>query len=69
MLAGPNFAALEEMAAGVDVPVIASGGITTAADVSRLAALGLAGSIIGRALYEGTLKLADALAAARRDDS
>jgi phosphoribosylformimino-5-aminoimidazole carboxamide ribotide isomerase len=69
MLAGPNFAALEEMARSVDVPVIASGGITTAADVSRLAALGLAGSIIGRALYEGTLKLADALAAAGRDDS
>jgi phosphoribosylformimino-5-aminoimidazole carboxamide ribotide isomerase len=69
MLAGPNFAALQEMAASVEVPVIASGGVTSAADVSRLATLGLGGAIIGRALYEGTLKLADALAAAGRDDS
>jgi phosphoribosylformimino-5-aminoimidazole carboxamide ribotide isomerase len=52
------------MQAAVDVPIIASGGVTTADDVSRLAAVGLAGCIIGRALYEGTLRLADALQAA-----
>ena len=55
MLAGPNVAAMAEMQAAVDVPVIASGGVTTADDVARLAAAGLAGCIIGRALYEGTL--------------
>jgi phosphoribosylformimino-5-aminoimidazole carboxamide ribotide isomerase len=66
MLAGPNIAAMAEMQAAVDVPVIASGGVTTVADVSRLAAAGLAGCIIGRALYEGTLKLEEALAAADR---
>ena len=63
MLAGPNLAAMAEMAAAVDLPVIASGGVTTADDVSRLAKTGVAGCIIGRALYEGKLTLADALAA------
>jgi phosphoribosylformimino-5-aminoimidazole carboxamide ribotide isomerase len=52
------------MQAAVKVPVVASGGVTTANDVARLAAAGLSACIIGRALYEGTLKLADALEAA-----
>lgn len=65
MLAGPNFDAMAEMQAAVEVPVIASGGVTTVGDVARLAQAGLAGCIIGRALYEGTLTLADALQAAR----
>lgn len=61
MLQGPNLAALDAMRRAVDLPVIASGGVTTADDVSRLAALPMAGCIIGRALYEGTLTLAEAL--------
>lgn len=65
MLSGPNLGALEEMATAVDVPVIASGGVATAEDISNLNKLPVAGCIIGRALYEGTLKLADALARAR----
>jgi len=65
MLSGPNLGALEEMATAVDVPVIASGGVATADDITRLTRLPVAGCIIGRALYEGTLKLADALARAR----
>jgi phosphoribosylformimino-5-aminoimidazole carboxamide ribotide isomerase len=64
MLAGPNVAAMAEMQAATDLPVVASGGVTTREDVARLAAAGLAGCIIGRALYEGTLTLPDALAAA-----
>jgi phosphoribosylformimino-5-aminoimidazole carboxamide ribotide isomerase len=68
MLAGPNVEAMAEMQAAVDVPVIASGGVTTVDDVSRLAAAGLAGCIIGRALYEGTLTLTEALQAARAVD-
>jgi phosphoribosylformimino-5-aminoimidazole carboxamide ribotide isomerase len=48
------------------LPVIASGGVTTADDVAALAAAGLAGAIVGRALYEGTLTLRDALDAAQR---
>jgi phosphoribosylformimino-5-aminoimidazole carboxamide ribotide isomerase len=45
--------------------VIASGGVTTADDVAELASAGLAGAIVGRALYAGTLTLSDALAAAQ----
>ena len=52
------------MQQSVRLPVIASGGVTTADDVARLAAAGLAGCIIGRALYEGKLTLAEALHAA-----
>jgi phosphoribosylformimino-5-aminoimidazole carboxamide ribotide isomerase len=67
MLAGPNVEALALMARSVPLPVIASGGVTTGDDVRRLAHLGLAGCIIGRALYEGRLTLAEALAAAGED--
>jgi phosphoribosylformimino-5-aminoimidazole carboxamide ribotide isomerase len=66
MLAGPNVAAMREMQASTSTPVIASGGVTTAADVAELAAAGLAGAIVGRALYAGTLTLGDALRAAER---
>jgi phosphoribosylformimino-5-aminoimidazole carboxamide ribotide isomerase len=64
MMKGPNIEAMAQMQAAVDVPVIASGGVTTVDDVARLAAADLAGCIIGRALYEGTLTLAEALRAA-----
>jgi phosphoribosylformimino-5-aminoimidazole carboxamide ribotide isomerase len=64
MLQGPNLDAMAEMNAAVDLDVIASGGVTSAADVRRLAEIGMAGCIIGRALYEGTLSLPEALAAA-----
>lgn len=61
MLEGPNLEALAEMARAVPLPVIASGGVTTVDDVRRLARLGLAGCIIGRALYEGRLDLREAI--------
>jgi phosphoribosylformimino-5-aminoimidazole carboxamide ribotide isomerase len=65
MLAGPNFESLAEMAAAVPLPVIASGGVSTLDDVRRLSTLGLAGCIIGRALYEGQLQLAEVIWVAR----
>jgi len=68
MLSGPNVAAMAEMQAAVDLPVIASGGVTTTEDVRQLAAANLAGCIIGRALYEGTLTLEDALRVAGEKD-
>jgi phosphoribosylformimino-5-aminoimidazole carboxamide ribotide isomerase len=64
MLAGPNVEAMAAMQRAVRWPVIASGGVTTKDDVARLAAVPMAGCIIGRTLYEGTLTLPDALAAA-----
>ncbi len=56
-LEGPNLDAYREMLAAVRVPVLASGGITTLDNVRDLARLGLAGCVIGRALYEGRLDL------------
>jgi phosphoribosylformimino-5-aminoimidazole carboxamide ribotide isomerase len=64
MLAGPNLDALAEMAAAVPLPVIASGGVTSLGDVRALAGRGLAGCIIGRALYEGHINLKEAIAIA-----
>lgn len=65
MMAGPNVAAMAAMQAAVRLPVVASGGVTTVDDVARLAAAGLSGCIIGRALYEGKMRLCDALRAGR----
>jgi phosphoribosylformimino-5-aminoimidazole carboxamide ribotide isomerase len=64
MMGGPNIEAMAQMQAAVGIPVIASGGVTTADDIARLAGVGVAGCIIGRALYEGTLTLPDAIRAA-----
>jgi phosphoribosylformimino-5-aminoimidazole carboxamide ribotide isomerase len=61
MMAGPNVEAMARMQRSVDVPVVASGGVTTVDDVRRLAEAGMAGCIIGRALYEGTIDLKEAL--------
>ena len=61
MMAGPNVEAMAEMQRSVDAPVIASGGVTTIDDVQRLNEAGMAGCIIGRALYEGTIELERAL--------
>lgn len=60
MLAGPNFGELDALLDRLDCPLVASGGVTTAEDVRQLASRPkLYGAIIGRALYEGTLSLAD----------
>jgi len=64
MLSGPNLAALEEMIAATGLPVIASGGVASANDIRRVAGIGAAGCIVGRALYDGGLSLTAALDAA-----
>lgn len=61
MLQGPNVEAMAAMQKHVNVPVVASGGVTTIDDVRRLDQAGLAAAIIGRAIYEGTLKLSEAV--------
>ena len=68
MLAGPNLSAIREMQQAVRLPLVASGGVTTADDVAGLAELNVAGCIIGRALYEGRLTLGDALRAAQKKE-
>ena len=64
MLKGPNIEAIEEFAREVNKPILAAGGIKNLEDIlrlMRLEGLGLEGIIIGRALYEGTLDLKEAL--------
>ncbi|RMH37066.1 MAG: 1-(5-phosphoribosyl)-5-[(5-phosphoribosylamino)methylideneamino]imidazole-4-carboxamide isomerase [Nitrospirae bacterium] len=69
MLAGPNVEALKAIAQRSPFPVVASGGITTIDDIYAVKQLGakISGVIIGKALYEGTLTLPAALAAASED--
>ena len=62
MMQGANVAAMAEMAAAVPLSIIASGGVTTLDDVRRLHENGLAGCIIGWALYEGQLSLREVVA-------
>ena len=65
-LAGPNLTALREMAEASSVPVIASGGIGCMGDLLSLLpleALGVSGVIVGRALYDGRVELAEAIQA------
>ena len=66
MMSGPNFDALVEMRDAVPLPVIASGGVCMLDHVRRLMAERIPGCIIGRALYEGTIDLAEVLSLARR---
>jgi len=64
MMAGPNFEQLTEMRASTEVPVVASGGVSTLAHVQQLRASGTYAAIVGRALYDGTVTLKELLAAA-----
>jgi phosphoribosylformimino-5-aminoimidazole carboxamide ribotide isomerase len=64
MLAGPNLEASAELADAVSIPVIVSGGVRSEDDLvaaARHAARGIAGAIVGRALYTGAIDLASAL--------
>ena len=61
---GPNIEATEALARAVSIPVIASGGVSSMADLTALQATGvIAGAISGRALYDGAIDLAAALKA------
>ena len=67
MLTGPNVEALQRVAQASLHPLIASGGIATLDDVKRMAALEpsrIIGVLIGKALYEGSFSLKEAIAAA-----
>ncbi len=65
MMTGPNVAATRALAEAIRIPVIASGGITNLDDIRALcavAASGIGAAITGRAIYEGTLDVAEAQA-------
>jgi len=63
-LSGPNIEGIKAFAKAVIVPVIASGGVSSKEDVEHLKGLekyGVEGCIIGKALYEGRVKLEEIL--------
>ena len=69
MMQGCNIEATVELAEQSSIPIIASGGIAKLTDILNLKAAaqtetgsGIVGAIIGRAIYEGTLDLAEAQA-------
>ena len=65
MMAGPNLERTRQLAEAVNVPVVASGGVTELGDIKKLMELPIEAAIVGRALYEGTLNLADAINATK----
>ena len=60
-LSGANHQATLALAESVSIPIIASGGVASLADVAAFADTAVAGVIIGRALYEGRIDLAEAI--------
>ena len=65
MLTGPNVAATREMAESVNIPVVASGGISSLKDIESYRGVPLEGIIVGKALYSGNLDLTEAIKAAK----
>jgi len=68
-LTGPNLEETARIARGVSIPVIASGGVSSLADilqVAELEPLGVEGVIVGKALYDGLVDLKEALKALER---
>jgi phosphoribosylformimino-5-aminoimidazole carboxamide ribotide isomerase len=61
MLEGPNFVGIKNFALQINVPVIASGGVSSKEDVEQIKDIGVEGCIVGKALYEGKIKLSDIL--------
>jgi phosphoribosylformimino-5-aminoimidazole carboxamide ribotide isomerase len=65
-LEGPNLEMLRQLALTIDIPIIASGGVSSTIDLLNLLSLesqGVTGVIVGRALYTGDLDLTEALRA------
>ena len=63
-LMGPNINLLKEVAAATDRPIIASGGVSSLADLEalkELTGIGVEGAIVGKALYAGAFTLSEAL--------
>jgi len=63
---GPNLEALRELAAAIEIPIIASGGVSSVRDLLSLLSLeplGVTGAIVGKALYTGEVSLKEAIRA------
>ena len=71
MQTGPNIEQTRRLAQTTTIPVVASGGVSSIADIERLLpleAVGVVGVIVGQALYRGALDLREALALGRGAD-
>jgi phosphoribosylformimino-5-aminoimidazole carboxamide ribotide isomerase len=62
-LTAPNYASLQALIS-LGAPVIASGGVSSLADIERLKDIGAEAAIVGRALYEGSIELEEAMTVA-----
>jgi len=69
LLQGPNIEATRTLAEAISIPVIASGGVSSLADITNLMAVegsGVTGVITGKAIYTGALNLAEAIALTKK---
>jgi phosphoribosylformimino-5-aminoimidazole carboxamide ribotide isomerase len=61
MLSGPDYEGIKNMLSMTKIPVIASGGVTHIDDVKRLKDMGAWAVILGKAVYEGLIKIEEAV--------
>jgi len=64
MMQGPNIEATLALMSALRIPVIASGGVSKLADIAALKAINVEGVIVGKSLYENTVRLPEAIALA-----
>jgi phosphoribosylformimino-5-aminoimidazole carboxamide ribotide isomerase len=64
MLAGPDFEGVAKIKSMTPLPIIASGGVSSADDLKRLKELDVWAAIVGKAFYEGKIGVGEALACA-----
>ena len=67
MLKGPNFREYERLMRETSLDIIASGGVTTKEDITRLAKMGIYGAIVGKALYDEKIDLKEAIRCSRNE--
>lgn len=67
MLKGPNFGEYERLMRETSLDIIASGGVTTKEDVTRLAQMGIYGAIVGKALYDEKIDIKEAIRCSRNE--
>lgn len=68
-LRGINEALYRDMTAGLSVDIIASGGVTTINDLLKLSQIGVAGAIVGKSIYTGSIDLKKAIEAVKKAES
>jgi len=61
-LTSPNFEGVADLVSRVSVPIIAAGGVSSVEHLEKLASTGVEGAIVGRAIYTGDVRLAEAIA-------